>query len=78
MNVALVQTTPGRNPGIVPPWLTTPAPQATMTPRNPGIIPPWLDDDAHICAAAAATEFVREPIRTTPLDAIAAALRAAR
>jgi hypothetical protein len=31
------------NPGIVPPWITKPAPPAA---QNPGIVPPWLTKPA--------------------------------
>jgi hypothetical protein len=60
-----------RNPGIVPPWLTKPAPAT----KNPGIVPPWLqsqirilpvEDEVHILPVDGETQFVSTPASFSP------------
>jgi hypothetical protein len=61
---------PNRNPGIVPPWLTSPE------PRNPGIVPPWLrepftilpvnEPEFHILPVGGDTKFVSESLDASP------------
>jgi len=68
-------TTTDRTPGIVPPWLSTPADVDT----NPGIVPPWLTggDIPRILPvdspnAAVQTTFVPESVSFSPPSLIEA------
>lgn len=65
--------TADRNPGIVPPWLSTPAPA-----KNPGIVPPWLqqpitilpvdEPEFTILPVDGETQFVSEPADVSPMS----------
>lgn len=52
-----ITSSPNRNPGIVPPWLSK------TEPRNPGIVPPWLQNSVHILPIEEAT-----PIHILPVE----------
>ena len=70
MNIAINN----QNPGIVPPWLTSPARTITQG-RNPGIVPPWLaDGQLKTPNAAVTTSFVRTPAPLSPPNLRAALL----
>jgi hypothetical protein len=70
-SITTPQETPGRNPGIVPPWL--------QPAKNPGIVPPWLlDQPIHILpvdeTVGGDTQFVSESVDASPAS-LADALR---
>ena len=70
-----------QNPGIVPPWLTSPAKPPV---KNPGIVPPWLQQPIHILPVDepefsilpvdGETTFVSTPVAVSPTS-LADALR---
>lgn len=68
--ISSLSTTPriaNDNTGIVPPWMTNPAPA-----RNPGIVPPWLQAPFHILPIDLPTESLPvEPAgaKNLPVDA---------
>lgn len=59
-----------KNPGIVPPWLTSPI--KTQVVDNPGIVPPWLQDPdtPRILGSTpnmrVQTTFVSQPVDNSP------------